>query len=138
MIRRMISVSIALLPLLGAGCSGSGGGGGSGQTAQEAVLYEVAGMLRGATRPDGRGPAALADLKGSQSLFPHGYQAVKSGDVVVVWGAGVKGEGEAASKGGDIVAYEKDAPANGGYVLLTSGEVKKMSASEFQSAPKAK
>jgi hypothetical protein len=137
MIWRTISVLIALLPLLGAGCSGAGGGGGSGQTAQEAVLYEVADMLRGATRPDGRGPAGLADLKGSQSIFPHGYQAVKSGDVVVLWAAGVKGEGEAA-KGGDIVAYEKDAPANGGYVVLTSGEVKKMSASEFQSAPKAK
>ncbi|MBO0697639.1 MAG: hypothetical protein J2P46_04540 [Zavarzinella sp.] len=95
-------------------------------------------MLRGATQPDGRGPAKLADLKGAQTVFPHGYQAVKSGDVVVLWGAGVKGEGEAAGKGGEVVAYEKDAPANGGYVLLTSGEVKKLSASEFQSAPKAK
>jgi hypothetical protein len=138
MIRRLIAVLIALLPCLGAGCSGPGGGGGSDQTAQEAVLHEVADMLRGATHPDGRGPAKLADLKGSQSLYPHGYQAIKSGEVVVLWGGGVKGEGEAAKSGGEVVAYEKDAPTNGGYVLLTSGEVKKMSASEFQSAPKAK
>ena len=95
-------------------------------------------MLRGATQPNGRGPANLAALHGCQSLFPRGYQAVQSGEVVVLWGAGVKGEGETTGSGGDVVAYEKDVPTQGGYVLLSSGEVTKMSASEFQSAPKAR
>lgn len=40
--------------------------------------------------------------------------------------------------GGDVVAYEKNTPTAGGYVLLTSGEVKKMTTSEFAAAPKAK
>ena len=40
--------------------------------------------------------------------------------------------------GGEVLAYENDAPNTGGYVLLTSGEVKKMSASEFKAAPKVK
>ena len=56
---------------------------------------------------------------------------------MVLWGSGVQGEGEAAAGGGEVVAYEKDVPASGGYVLLTSGQVKKMTADEFQAAPKA-
>ena len=36
-----------------------------------------------------------------------------------------------------VVAYEKNAPTQGGYVLLSAGTVKKVSAAEFASAPKA-
>ena len=45
-------------------------------------------------------------------------------------------EGE-TGKNEAVVAYEKDAPTNGGYVLLSAGSVKKMTASEFAAAPKA-
>lgn len=137
MTRRFITLSIALLPLFGPGCSSPGGGSGEQAPPQAGVLQEVADILRGNTRPNGRGPTKLAELNGSQSLFPRGYQAIKSGEVVVIWGVGVKGEEEKAT-GGDVVAYEKDAPTNGGYVVLTSGEVKKMTAAEFAAAPKAK
>jgi hypothetical protein len=127
----------ALLPALAAaaGCSGSGGGGGD-QTPQQEALQEVADMIRAAAQPNGRGPAKLADFDKVRSMYPRGYEAVKSGEVVVLWGAGVKGEGEMA-KGGEVVAYEKDAPANGGYVLLSGGEIKKVTAAEFGAAPKA-
>jgi hypothetical protein len=50
----------------------------------------------------------------------------------------MKGEGEVRSGGGEVIAYEKVAPTDGGYVLLTTGEVKEMTAAEFQAAPKAK
>jgi hypothetical protein len=106
--------------------------------AQQVALQEVGELIRATTQPGGRRPSKVSDFDSLRSQFPNGYQAVKSGDVVVLWGAGVAGEGEAAKGGGDVIAYEKDAPTQGGYVLLTSGEVKKMSASEFQSAPKAK
>ena len=36
----------------------------------------------------------MADFDKLQSTYYSGYQAVKSGDVVVVWGAGMKGGGE--------------------------------------------
>jgi hypothetical protein len=95
-------------------------------------------MLRAATQPNGRGPTKLADLSRVKSLYTRGYDAVKSGQVVVLWGANsVKGEGAIAQGGGEVIAYEKDAPTSGGFVLLSSGEVKQMSASEFQGAPKA-
>ena len=119
-----------------AGCAGAGGG----QPApdQEVALHEVGELVRGTTGPHGKGPAKASDFDKLRTSFPRGYEAVKSGEVVVVWGAGVKGEGDIANGGGEVVAYEKDAPNSGGYVLLTSGEVKKMTASEFNSAPKAK
>ncbi len=128
-------LTIALLPVLGAGCSGSGGSGD--QAPQQATLQDVADMIRATTQPNGHGPAKLADLNRVRDMFPRGYEAVKSGEVVVLWGAGLMGEGDIGKGGGEVVAYEKDAPASGGYVLLTSGETKKMSAAEFNAAPKA-
>jgi hypothetical protein len=128
---------LAFLPILGAvGCSNSKGKSGE-QSPQQAAISEVADMIRATTQPNGKGPSKLSDFNGMQSMYSRGYQAVKSGEIVVIWGSGVKGEGETAA-GGDVVAYEKDAPTQGGCVLLTSGEVKQMSADEFKSASKAK
>jgi hypothetical protein len=130
-------VLIALLCALGAaaGCSGPGGGRGE-QAPQQATLQDVADLIRATTQPNGRGPTKLADLDRVREMYPRGYEAIKSGEVVVLWGTGVKGEGEMA-KGGEVIAHEKDAPTAGGYVLLTSGEVKRMTADEFRAAPKA-
>ena len=41
------------------------------------------------------------------------------------------------AKGEAVVAYEKQVPTDGGYVLLSAGSVKKMTAEEFAAAPKA-
>jgi hypothetical protein len=130
------SVALALVLALAAGCGSKSGPGGAG-AAQAPVLQEVANLLRAASA-DGRAPAKVADLAKYSNGSPTAYQAVKSGDIVVVWGAKMAGEGEGAKGGGEVIAYEKDAPATGGYVLLTSGEVKQMSADEFKAAPKAK
>jgi hypothetical protein len=107
------------------------------QADKQNELQEVAELIRGTTGPGGKGPSKLNDFDRHRSASPRGYQAVKSGEVVVLWGGGIQGEGEAAKGGGEIAAYEKDVPTNGGYVLLTSGEVKKMTAAEFEAAPKA-
>lgn len=101
------------------------------------LLQEVNDLLRAAAGPTGRPPAKVAELAPHQSNFPRAYSAIKSGAVVVVWGTPFKGEGEASSAD-PVIAYEQTVPTDGGYVLLAGGEVKKMSASEFQSAPKAK
>jgi hypothetical protein len=98
-------------------------------------LLEVAGLLRDYSTTYNRGPAKAADLAPFESTYPFGYQAVKSGQIEVVWSATVAGEGGGGSDA--IVAYEKKVPAEGGYVLLESGKVKEMKPAEFQSAPKA-
>jgi hypothetical protein len=71
-----------------------------------------------------------------QSMYPRAYAAVKSGSVVVIWGAALKGE-EQVGEDEAVVAYEKSVPTDGGYVLLSAGTVKKMTAAEFGAAPKA-
>ncbi|HZY90375.1 MAG TPA: hypothetical protein VFE78_36475 [Gemmataceae bacterium] len=124
---------VAGLGLL-AGCSSRPAGEAPGQAL---VLQDVNDLLHATAGTTGRVPARLADMTPRvQSLYPRGYEAVKSGAVVVLWGAPLKGEGE-AGKDEAVVAYEKAVPADGGYVLLSAGTVKKMSAAEFTAAPKA-
>jgi hypothetical protein len=69
-------------------------------------------------------------------MFPKAYESVKSGEVIVLWGTSPKGEGDV---GNDevVLAYEKKVPTEGGYVLMSAGTVKKMTAAELNSAPKA-
>jgi hypothetical protein len=121
---------------LAAGCSSRGPGHGEPVPPVAAALQEVADLLRAAD-PAGRPPSKLADLERFKGLYLQGYEAVKAGDVVVLWGAALRGEGDKGGRDAAVAAYEKSAPTEGGYVLLTSGEVKKMTAAEFQAAPKA-
>ena len=100
-------------------------------------LRDVNDLLHAAAGTAGRTPAKLADLGRHQRMFPRGYEAVKSGNVVVLWGAPLKGEGE-VGKDEAVVAYEKNISTEGGYVLLSAGTIKKMTADEFQAAPMAK
>jgi hypothetical protein len=125
-------VIAACLGLL-AGCSSQPG---AGAPPEFTLLQEVNDLLRAGAGAAGRAPAKLADLGRYQSMFPRAHEAVKSGAVVVLWGAPLKGEGE-SGKDEAVVAYEKAAPTDGGYVLLSAGTVKKLSAAEFAAAPKA-
>src|SRR5262245_45542798 len=100
------------------------------------LLQEVNDLLHAGAGASHRAPARLADLRRFENLYPRGYAAVKSGAVVVLWGAPVQGEG-AAGRDERVVAYEKGAPTGGGYALLSAGTVRRMTADEFRAAPKA-
>jgi hypothetical protein len=99
------------------------------------VLQDVNDLLHAAAGATGRLPAGLADLDRHKGMFPRGYEAVQSGAVVVLWGASIQGEGD-IGKNEVVVAYEKGVPTDGGHVLLSAGTVKKMTASDFNAAPK--
>src|SRR5262245_47136215 len=120
------------------GCSGGNAGGNRSSTPEETALGEVCDLIRSATGNSGRPPTKLGDFGRLAGTYPNGYQAVKAGDVVVLWGAGVAGEGGSGGGAEAVVAYEKNAPTAGGFVLWTSGKVTKLSVAEFASAPKAK
>ncbi len=134
MLRFHAVIVAAALGLL-AGCS-SGPGGGAAAPPEYSLLQEVNELLRAAAGAARHPPTGVADLERYKGMFPRAYDAVKSGAVVVLWGAPQKGEGEAV-KDEAVLAYEKAVPTEGGYVLLSAGTVKKMSAAEFASAPKA-
>jgi hypothetical protein len=99
------------------------------------ALRDVANMIRDYTAANNRPPARAADLARFRNVYHVGLQAIESGDVVVLWGASVAGEG--GGGGEAIIAYEKAAPDSGGSVLLENGTVKQMTAAEFNAAPKA-
>jgi hypothetical protein len=102
------------------------------------VLNELHELLIAAGRAKGRPPAQLSDLDSKKTLYPRAYEAVKNGDIVVLWGAPPKGEGSIEQGGTqEIVAYEKNVPTQGGWALFSAGAVKIMTSAEFNSAPKA-
>lgn len=118
------------------GCSDKAGQPGGEGAAGLTILQDVDSLLRAGAGSSGRAPAKLADLDRFESMYTRGFHAVKSGDVVVIWGAALKGEGQ-TGQNESVVAYEKAVPSEGGLVLLSAGSIKKMSADEFKAAPKA-
>ncbi|HET6573051.1 MAG TPA: hypothetical protein VFG68_05580, partial [Fimbriiglobus sp.] len=122
--------------LLGVGCSST-----TSMPSEQAALElgtgltEVGDLLRAYTETTGRAPTKPADVLRNEALYPRGVQAIRSGDVKVIWGVKMPPVGEG---GTEIIAFEKKVETEGGGVLLTNGEVKKMTPDEFKAAPKVK
>jgi hypothetical protein len=118
------------------GCSSQGGKAGDVAAAPTAVL-EARDLLLAASG-GGRPPTKITDLNKYRTMSVAGYEAIKNGEVVVLWGTASKKEGDIAKGGAeDVLAYEKETPTNGGYVVLSGGTIKKMTAAEFAAAPKS-
>ncbi|GEM_PF-3341903 len=110
------------------GCGGGNSGGiGSGMEPQEAVVKELGDLLRCGTGK----PTQIADLQPFESNFPASFNAVKSGALVVFWGNSMLGEGDSLKSEGKLIAFDKETETLGGWVLMTNGTVKKVSATEF-------
>lgn len=133
---RTLSLGTFFALIFFTGCSSSNNPSGTAGPTRADNLQEVGGMISLYSGEYRRGPAKVADLAKYEHGYPLGFAALKSGDIVVVWGATMAGEGGGGS--GEIVAYEKKAATEGGAVLLQNGQVKQMSAAEFAAAPKAK
>jgi hypothetical protein len=98
------------------------------ETAQrDAELTEIYEMIRMHIKNHQRPPAQLADLQQYKVALPRGHKALEDGRYTVVWGVDDKGSNT-------VLAYEKDAPAQGGAVLMADGSVKKLSAEELRTA----
>lgn len=126
---------VVLIALTGCSSNSSSDSSSGGFTPSDA-LQEVGNMLRDYQATNGQPAGRVADLVTYENLYAIGFQALKAGDVVVIWGSPMAGEG--GGSGETVVAYEKTVPESGGAVLLENGTLKSMSASEFASAPKAK
>jgi hypothetical protein len=122
--------------LVAAGCSSSKRGGTEAEKGRADELRELATILPLYSGEHRRGPSKPSDLAPYEAGAPLGYRAVAAGDIVVVWGATMAGEGEKSTSTA-VVAYEKKTPTEGGFVLLHNGDVKQMTAEEFKNAPKA-
>lgn len=129
----LIVFSVAALSLGDIGCSARDAEPPSLTRADE--LQELAGVLRIYSGQHRRGPARPEDLAALEMGAPAAYKALRSGEVVVVWGATMPGEGETGTDA--VIAYEFTVPSAGGHVLLHNGAVKQMTADEFRAAPRA-
>jgi hypothetical protein len=82
-----------------------------------------------------RGPKDLEEFKKYGGAPPEVNQALEHGDFAVFWGVHIikdmpKGTGVT------VLGYDKDVPAQGGWVLMGDGTVKEMTAKEFEAAPR--
>jgi hypothetical protein len=76
---------------------------------------------------------AMGDPQAGQAV-----QLIRSGNYVVYWGTYTRSlQQNPGGAGGVILGYERDAPTSGGAVMMGDGSTKIMTATEFQSAPKA-
>jgi len=98
------------------------------------ILRDVDGMIRIA---NGKKLAKPQELTQFENNFPVGVKAVQSGDVIVLWGVKMANE-DGSGVTGELVAYEKQVPTEGGYALFQDGNVKKVTPAEFEAAPKPK
>lgn len=94
-------------------------------------LVDLADLLKGVAEQKKSPPARQADLEQYDAINLAATLAITRKEVVYVWGSGIAAGSQA------VIAYEKDAPTAGGFVLLQDGTVKSMTAAEFATAPKA-
>jgi hypothetical protein len=101
----------------------------------EQGLTELAAVYRDFARKNKRGPKNLKELQGKAQGYPNAIEMMKSGELIVQWGAPLSPEGATADA---VLAYLKTVPEQGGRVLMQDGRtIKKMTADEFKAAPKA-
>jgi prepilin-type processing-associated H-X9-DG protein len=120
-----------------AGCGGDGGGGGGGQAA-ERDLHKLGLLYHSALMTNRNGPANAEELA-AVAEDKEGQQAIrglKEGRYVFLWNVKLLGHPQGTDQ--LVLAYEKDAPTKGGYVLFLDGHVARKSAQEFNELPKPK
>jgi hypothetical protein len=83
-------------------------------------------------------PQSFADLNAVRTLAGNGYESIRTGNVVLLYGATLPDTGEEPGEAGSdqVLAYRKEVPESGGYVLMLNRSVKKMTAEEFKAAPR--
>jgi len=97
----------------------------------EAGLKELGELFKYLAHEQQPPPAKLEDLSPRLDALPNAWGLLQNGQLVLFYGVG-------AANTPTIVAHDKDAATQGGFVLLRDGTVKRMSAAEFQAAPKAR
>jgi hypothetical protein len=117
-----------VLAVLAAGC-GSTDQAANMEPQEKRELTEIFGMYRMYLKTHNQQPPEkLSDLEQAKALGSPAPQLVREGKYVVVWGTKNK---DAET----VLAYEKDAPTNGGWALMADGTVKRLDAEAFQSVP---
>lgn len=128
--------TLAIVVALAAGCSKPEEPY-TGPTPRE-LLVELSDVYSSAQLMLQHPPAKLADLAaGKRAGAGRAIPAAERGDLVVDWGKPFRSPADKNPRPPGILAYDKNAPKHGGWVLLQDGTVTEMSPSAFAAAPKA-
>lgn len=98
------------------------------------MLIDFGAMLKAYIKDNKKAPLKVADFDRHAPAFSGAEEGLRTKTIVYQWGAPISTDANAAST---VLAYEKEAEASGGWVLMQDGNVKKMGADEFKAAPKA-
>jgi hypothetical protein len=128
--KTLVLLALAALPFATLGC-GSKTADDPKTLTRRNELVEIYDMYTLYAKRNGRPPRNAADLtKKVDQAHSAGYRALKNNDYVVTGGVDVNQDS------GTVLAYEKDAPKQGGMVLMADGSIKTLSADELQAALK--
>lgn len=135
--RRWLGLVAALLSLA-TGCGGESGSS-AGVADDNLHLQTFGDDYRLYTIAKKQPPRKVEDMKAMQNIVSPAVEAARKGDIVVLWGATLPDTKEEPGQTPalEILAYGKDVPEKGGYVLHLDRTVSKMTAEEFKAAPKA-
>src|SRR5205823_3309087 len=136
---------VLLIGLMAAWLCGCGGGQATlgpaeaAEAKQSSTLTDVAEAYRVYSITKNQPPKKAADMDTVAAIGGNGVPAVRAGEIVVQWGATLPDTNEEPGKNPSpqVLAYWKQVPEQGGYVLMLDRTVKKMTAEEFKAAPKA-
>lgn len=106
---------------------------------EESKLREVSQVLREYQLFNQKPPKSLKDIQAATGSSPGGFELIKSGEVVVSWGATLPDTKEEPGSGAakEVLAYFKKVPQDGGLVLMLDRTLRNMTAEEFKAAPQA-
>jgi hypothetical protein len=119
---------VPLSVLLLAGCGRSPQAAPQGDPGQSS-LGEIWEIYNGYTLQHHKPPAQIADVRTMKVPYPRGYADMADGRFIVRFGTPLEPAGK-------VLAYAKDAPSQGGLVLMNDGSTKSMTADEVQAAIK--
>jgi hypothetical protein len=126
-------VLVSMLGLILSGCSGTHEF--KEMLTDERGLKQFAELYRNYSTKHKRGPKSLKELDVKGQGHPIAVEMLKSGELIVQWGAPLVPENETADA---VLAYVKTVPEQGGNVLMQDGwTIKNMTADEFKAAPRA-
>lgn len=136
---RTVFVLLSLAAMVAAGCGGGSQPIITQDQEKENALAQVGEMVRFYQVSKNKPPTRFADLGPVRAVAGNGYDAVKSGDVILLYGASLSDTSEepGQSTSDEVLAYQKQVPEAGGKVIMLDRSIKTMTAEEFKSAKKA-
>lgn len=135
--RRWLGLVPVLLSLA-AGCGGEGPQS-AGAVDDKVYLETFAEDYRMYSIAKKQPPRKIDDMKALQNMVSPAVEAARKGDIIVEWGATLPDTKEepGQSTAPEVLAYGKEVPEKGGYVLHLDRTITKMTPEEFKAAPKA-